>query len=109
MGTALVAEYGAQAVQNAIRIAVGRPREKRHWGYVKGVLEKDSAGMEYPAQAASDAVRPRFVSSGGETWVSLLLTYLYNTGDAYSGLTGGWSVGYSSGTVSFTLAASAMK
>lgn len=41
-------------------------------------------------------------------WV-FLLTYLYNTGNTYSELTGGWSAGYSSGTVSFTLEAITMQ
>ncbi|NCB05838.1 MAG: hypothetical protein EOM69_10015 [Clostridia bacterium] len=64
MGTLLVADYGADAVLHAIRITVGRPADKRHWGYVKGVLEKDPDGKEFKAQEA-EAVRPRFVNCGG--------------------------------------------
>lgn len=66
MGTLLVADYGTDAVLHAIRISVGRPADKRHWGYVKGVLEKDPAGKEFKAQEAQ-TVRPRFVNSGGSS------------------------------------------
>jgi len=43
-GNALVAQYGAEAVCRAIGIAVGRPMEKRNWGYLAGILNKDPTG-----------------------------------------------------------------
>ncbi len=65
MACALVAEYGAPAVLNAVQVSVGRPQDKRHWGYVKGILEKDAAGGSLRPQE-TEAVRPRFVNSGGK-------------------------------------------
>ncbi len=50
-GNALVAQYGADAVCKAIGIAVGRPMEKRNWGYLAGILKKDPSGglLDKPA------------------------------------------------------------
>ena len=43
-GNALVAQYGVDAVCRAIGVAVGRPMEKRNWGYIAGILKKDPTG-----------------------------------------------------------------
>ena len=66
MGNALVAQYGAGAVLSAIQITGGRPKEKRHWGYVKGVLEKDPTGSAMQAAGTAETSMPRFITCGGE-------------------------------------------
>lgn len=60
-GNALVAQYGADAVFRAIGVAVGRPMEKRNWGYLAGILKKDPTGgaLEKPAGPASETLQER--------------------------------------------------
>ena len=47
---ALVADYGADAVLKAISICTDRPLDKRNYGYLRGVLERDPAGGKLPGK-----------------------------------------------------------